>query len=181
MAVLKEAQAQAEEPVAEEPEVEAPAAEEPETPEKGEDGSDWPDHLPEEQQAAFESAVTMLYDVLYKNPETGKAVLDQIIVDDEPTVKVEGVARACVLLVQQIDEKLDVKNEVMPFLITTVVDAVIELAEKVKKVQFDDNDSMAALSATADGVRALFGGEEEQAPPAQGAPPEAAPAPGAPV
>src|SRR5688572_22641948 len=107
-------------------EQEAPEGEE----DAEEGGSDWPEALPEQMQDQFESAVTMLYQVLYKNPETSRAVLDQIIVDEDPQMKAEGAARACVLLVQQIDEKLDLANEVMPYFITTVVDRLIELATK---------------------------------------------------
>lgn len=148
-------------------------------------GSDWPDHLPPEEQDNFERAVTMLYDVLYKNPDTGKAVLDQLVADAEPQIKVEAAARAVVLLVQQIDAKLNLSNEVMPYFLVTVVDRLLELATKVKKVAFDEKDTMAVLSAAADGVQALFGDQGGQ-PPEQGAapaqPPEAvpqAPAPGA--
>jgi hypothetical protein len=184
MGMLKEAKAA---PVAapETEEVEAPATEEPEAPEgeEGDSESDWPAHLPPEQQDAFEAAVTMLYDVLYKNPETNKAVLDQLYNDEDPAMKVEGAARAAVLLVQQIDEKLNVPEEVMPYFIATVADRVIELAE-TKGIPFDDTDTMATLAATADGVRGLFGGEEGgEQPPVEGQPPQApqAPQPGAPV
>lgn len=165
---------------------EAPAPDETATPDEGSadtgaadegGGSDWPDHLPPEEQDNFERAVTMLYDVLYKNPDTGKAVLDQLVADQEPQIKVEAAARAVVLLVQQIDEKLNLSNDIMPYFLVTVVDRLLELATKVKKVAFDEKDTMAVLSAASDGVQALFGDQGGQ-PPDQGAapaqPPEAA-------
>ncbi len=201
MGMLKQAREAA--PAQEEPEAEAPPTDEPEdgSPEpageapepeetdtsddgtEGGDapGSDWPDQLPPEEQDNFERAVTMLYTVLYKNPDTGKAVLDQLVADEEPQVKVEAAARAVVLLVQQIDAKLNLSNEVMPYFLVTVVDRLLELATKIKKVKFDEKDTMAVLSAASDGVQALFGdqGGEQQAPGA--APPQApeaaAPAP----
>jgi hypothetical protein len=189
MGMLKDGRATSEEDTAEPegtavPPEEASAA--PEAEEAGdEEGSGWPEHLPEDQQDAFESAVTMLYDVLYKNPQTSKAVLDQVIADEDPQIRVESVARASVLLVQQVDAKLNLPEEIIPYFIATVVDRLIELAEKVKKAAFDDNDTLAALAATAEGVRALFAPEQgadpaAPQPPAEAAP-AAAPAPGAPA
>ena len=140
-------------------EAEAPVAED--TEDADEEGSDWPDSLAEPQQAELEAAVTMLYDVLYKNPQTGKAVLDQLIADEDPQMQAEATARAVVLVLTQLDSKLDLSNEVVPYALAIVADRVMELGAEVKGMKFEDNDILAILSAAAQGAAAAMGGGQE--------------------
>lgn len=148
---------------------------------EGEEGG-----LSDAQMQEYQKAVQALHVVLYKNEQTGRAVLSQL----SPQDKVGSLARCAVLIMQQLDKKLNFSDAIIPLMIITVVDRLLELADRVKKIKFSDQESAAVVNAVSQGVKALYGsaagnGPEPQTPPQPGAaPPDAsqggaAPQPGA--
>jgi len=151
--------------------VEQPAApEENATPEEGagEEGGLSPEQLQEYQRAS-----QALHNALYKNERAGRAVIAQLSPED----KVGSVARAAVLVLQQLDKQLNFSDAIIPLMIVTVVDRLLELADRVKKIKFSEQEMGAVVNAVTQGVKALYGppqGEGSQPPQAgqEAAPPQ---------
>lgn len=143
-------------------------------------GGEWPSSLPEDQQDTLEAALNLVQTVLYKNPKTSKAVLDQLVEGPENHMQAQAVGRAALLLIQQVNQRIPLQPEVAMYLAPAVVNRLVELAERVKKIKFSEEDLMVAFQGVAQGVSAVFksGGapaaEQGVAAPAEQAPPEPA-------
>jgi hypothetical protein len=152
-------------------EVEAPADEDTESQEEAAPGdvADWPGGIPPEQQDALESALTVLHTVLYKNPKTQKAVLNQLVgLEEQPASAGESVAKASVLILQQIHAKQPMQPEVLSFMVPATVSRLLELAERVKGLKLSPEDLAVAYQGAAQGVDQVLKGSQQ--PPAPNAP-----------
>ena len=105
-----------------------------------------------EEQAEYERAVGALYAMLYTNEGTSKAVLDMI----QPNNKVDSIAKAAVLIIQQLDDKLDLDEAVIPQLVMDVPDELIEIGERAKGMTFSDGELQAILGATQELTMQVF-------------------------
>lgn len=116
--------------------------------------------LSDTQLQEYQRASQLLHTILYQNENTGRAVLAQI----QPEDKVASVARAAVLIIQQIDKRLNLSDAIIPLMVITVVDRLLEMADRVKKTKYTPEESAAVVAATTNGVKALFGGQSGVAP-----------------
>lgn len=109
-----------------------------------------------EEQAEYERAVTALHTVLYENEGTSQGIVDML----QPEDKVGSTAKAAILVIQQLDEKLDMGETVIPEITLDVADRIIELAERGKGMEFSEKETQAVVGATWEGVMELFGVDE---------------------
>lgn len=173
MAMLKKAQAASEGiPPQEEETNEAPASPVAPVPTEGEDtgmetegapaegveGEGTETASPEEQQE-YERVLGATMTAMYKDPEISKAIVDQL----QPEDKIGSVVKASVLLIKQIDEKVNMDEVVIPQITQDVVDQMIQLAERTKGMQFSEQEMQGALGATFEGVMQVFGINPEDA------------------
>lgn len=106
-----------------------------------------------EEQAEYERAMAGLYDALYKNQKSSQAVLDMV----QPSDKIGSTAKAVVLLVQQLDKKLQLDEVVIPQIAQDAAERVVELAEKGKDMEFSEEELQNLIGAVMEGVMQVFG------------------------
>lgn len=106
-----------------------------------------------EEQKQMDSYIGALYTVLYSNEGTSRAFLDQL----KPENKVDSVTKACVLLIRQLDEKLNFNTDLIPSFTIVVVDQATDIADRVKQFGFTDKELQAVLGATYESVLHIFG------------------------
>lgn len=97
-----------------------------------------------EEQESYEEAMEMLYKMMYVDDKTSATILDMI----QPNAKVDSIVKTSVLVIQQLDEKLDLDAAVIPEMVITVPDMLIELAERGKQIQFSEGELKAILGST---------------------------------
>lgn len=140
-------------------EMEKPEVQKPEAPEadarEDEDAEEGDIATPEEQ-AEYERGLAGIYNALYKNERASQAVVDMV----QPEDKVGSTVKAVILLVTQVDKKLQLDEVVIPQLTEDAVDRVMELAEASKKIQYSDKEQQAVLGAAFEGVLQVFGDAE---------------------
>lgn len=112
-----------------------------------------------EEQAEYERAVGALSKVLYENDQTSSAIVRQLV----PEERIGSVAKASMLIIQQLDDKFDFDETVIPELTQETVDRVIDLFENSKlDDEFTEQEAQAALGATWEGVMEMYGIDEDQ-------------------
>jgi len=109
-----------------------------------------------DEQAEYERAVSALGKVLYENEKTSDAIARQL----DPGEKVGGVAKASMLVLTQIDNKLDLDEVVIPEFAQEVVDRVIDLYENIHGDEFNEQETTAAMGATWEGLMEAYGIDE---------------------
>lgn len=170
---------EAEEPVEEEAAEPAPHAE-PDADEAGgpsdndEDNEGGGEDMPASLQPEYKRFVTALYQVLYQNEQTSRNVLDTLDPSDQG--KIESVAKTTMIVLHQLDQKLNLQGDVIPYALLTIVDRLTELLERAKGVKFSDEEVMQTCAAAFEGAKALI--PNEQKAPDEGVAPEGAPTPG---
>jgi hypothetical protein len=112
----------------------------------------------EEEQAEYERALDALSRVIYEDDNTSKAVVDGL----QPEDKVGSVANLALILVQQLDDKIDMDEAVIPQMTLEIVDRLVDLGEQTKQMQFSDEDVQNALGAAWEGVMNAYGLGEAQ-------------------
>lgn len=124
--------------------------------------------MPASMQPEYKRCVTALYQVLYQNEQTSRNVLDSL--DPSDRGKIESVAKTTMLIMHQLDEKLNMQGDVVPYVLLTIVDRLIELLERAKKVKFSDEEVMQTCAAAFEGAKSLIPNEQtQQAPGDEGA------------
>jgi hypothetical protein len=111
------------------------------------------------EQAEYERAMKALAMVLYQNDKLANAMVDQIIPDD----KVGSTTKASLLLIQQLDEKLQMDEVVIPQMSVEVVERLSELAEARHNMQYGDRELQVIMGSVWEGVQTMFGMEEQEA------------------
>lgn len=139
--------------------------------EEGGSGEDLPPAL----QPEYKRCVAALYEIMYNNDTTSRNVFDSLDHTSDQG-KVESVARTTMLLMHLLDQKLDMSGDVVPYVLLTIVDRLIELLERVHKLKFSNKDIMATCAAAFEGAKQLIPNEQTGAAP--GAEQQAVPAPG---
>lgn len=111
------------------------------------------------EQREYERALAGLYKVLYEDDRTHQAVLRGL--KSTPFNKVEPITKTSLLLIQQLDEKVDLDEAVVAQITGDTVDRLIEMAEVRYKAEYSDLDAQRALGATWEGVMMMFGVDEQ--------------------
>jgi hypothetical protein len=155
-------------PVPEEEEAAAPAAPEPDGDEgasspkeaSDDDGDEGGEDMPSVLEPEYKRFVTALYQVLYQNEQTSRNVLDTLDPSDQG--KIESVAKTTMIVLHQLDSKLNLQGDVIPYAILTIVDRLIELLERAKQAKFSEQEIMLACSAAFDGAQEMIPNEQTQ-------------------
>jgi hypothetical protein len=111
----------------------------------------------EDEQAEYERGVAALGRVLYENDKTSSAIVSQLT----PKERVGSIAKASMLTMTQLDEKLDFDETVIPELTKETVDRIIDLYENKYDEELSEQDAQAALGATWEGLMEVFGIDED--------------------
>lgn len=109
------------------------------------------------EQAEYERAVKAMERILYGEDRLADAVMKQI----DPNDKVSSTTKATALLIQQLDEKIDLDEIIIPQLTMDAVDTITELAEARYGIPFSEQETQATMGATWESVMAMFGVDED--------------------
>ena len=110
------------------------------------------------EEAEYQRARGALDKVLFEED----AIADDVMAQLDPNDPISTVAKASTLVVQQLDEKIDLDEVVIPQITIDTVDSVIELAENRFGGELPQQTSEAILGAAWEGVMAMFGIDEQQ-------------------
>ncbi len=108
------------------------------------------------EQAEYDRAMDALGQVLYSNEKISNSIVDQI----DPEDPVGSTAKVSMLLIQQLDQKVDLDEVVVADITQETVSRIMELAEARHGIEYDDRDAQAILGATWEGVSEMFGVDE---------------------
>lgn len=109
-----------------------------------------------EEEEAYKSALGALHTVLYSNEGTSQAVVDML----QPEDKIGSTVKAGVMLIQQLDEKIDMEESIIAQITMDTADRLIEMGERAKGMEFSEKESQAVMGATWEGVMEIFGVDE---------------------
>ncbi len=109
------------------------------------------------EQKEMDRALGALTKVLYEDDNTSQSIVDQL----RPEEKVGSVAKATILLVSQLDQRLDFDEVIVPALTQETADRVIDLYENVHGDEFNEQETQRVLGAAWEGVMEIYGVDEE--------------------
>lgn len=111
-----------------------------------------------EEQAEYERAMKALSRVLYANNKTAKAIVDQI----DPNDKVGSTTKASLLLLQQLDQKIQMDQVVIPEITREATSRVMELAETRYGMEYGGREAQVILGSVWEGVLQMFGADPQE-------------------
>lgn len=113
---------------------------------------------PEEQQE-YERAMRALSQVLYSNDEIANSIVDQV----DPNDKVGTTSKVSILLMNQLDQKVNMDESVVATVSQELVERISELAEARHNIEYGERELQVIMGAVWEGVQAMFGMDEQQA------------------
>lgn len=111
----------------------------------------------QEEQAEYERAVEALQRVLYDDERASAAIMQQL----QPKERVGSIAKASLLLIKQLDDRLDFDEVIIPQFTQDVVDRIIDFYENVHGEEISEQDAQRALGTTWEGVMEIYGVDED--------------------
>lgn len=108
------------------------------------------------EQQSYEEGMAEVQNILYKNQPSSDRIIKMI----DPQNKVETTAKTTILLVQNMDKKLNFEEGIIYSITEEVAGRVIDLAEATGRVQFSQQEAQKALMASFEGIMEMFGGEQ---------------------
>lgn len=114
------------------------------------------DASPEEQQE-YQRAMQALSQILYANDKTANAIVDQI----DPQDKIGSTSKVNMLLIQQLDQKINMDESIVAQMTQEVTERVMELAEARHDIKYSEREAQVILGATWEGVAQMFGANAE--------------------
>ena len=112
----------------------------------------------EDEEREYQRVSGALDKVLYEEDKLVDSIMKQL----DPNDKIGSTTKATALLIQQLDERVDMDEIVIPQITMDAVDAVAELAENRHNMQFSEQDMQATLGATWEAVMAMFGVDKNE-------------------
>jgi hypothetical protein len=112
-----------------------------------------------EEQKEYERVMEALSKVLYSNDKTAGAIVDQVL----PSDKITSTTKATVLLVQQLDEKVQMDEAVVAEVTQEATARIMELAEARHGFQYGEREAQVIMGSVWEGVQGLFGMDQQQA------------------
>lgn len=109
----------------------------------------------EDEQAEYERAMAALSKVLYEDERTSNAVVRQLT----PEEKVGSIAKASMLVISQLDQRLDFDEVIIPQFTQDVTDRIVDLYENVHG-EVSEQEAQRAFGATWEGVMEMYGVDE---------------------
>ena len=107
------------------------------------------------EQKDYERAMRALTKVLYLDDNTSLSIVETITPED----KIGSIVKASVLLVSQLDDKIDMMETIIPQVTLEVVSRISEMGEAKygESMALTDKEAQAALGATWEGVMEIYG------------------------
>ena len=112
-----------------------------------------------EEQKEYERAMQALSKVLYGNDETANAIVDQI----DPNDKISSTVKVSVLLMNQLDQKIQMDVAVVAEVSVEAVERISELAEARHDMKYGDRELQVIMGSVWEGVQEMFGMEQQDA------------------
>lgn len=106
-----------------------------------------------QEQAEYDRVSTALHTMLYVNDTTSSAIFAMMHPDD----KIGSTAKAALLTIHQLDQRLHLSDVIVPQITVDVVSSLIDMSEQTKKMTFDETEAKAALTTAFEGVLRIFG------------------------
>lgn len=106
-----------------------------------------------EENAEYDRALGGLSKILYEDIGTSGAIIDML----QPEEKVGSVAQATIMVLTQMDNKMDLNENVFAELTRETVDRIVDLGEQTKGMAFSDEDVRNALGAAWEGILQIYG------------------------
>ncbi len=113
----------------------------------------------EEEQQEYKRALEALSTVLYSNEKSHSTIVRGLSSTQQD--KVEPVAKMGILLIKQLDDKIDLDESVVAQITQDTTERLIEMAEARYGVEYSEVEAQQALGTMWEGVMASFGIEEE--------------------
>ncbi len=113
-------------------------------------------NVTDEEQTEYERASEALGDMLYRNEKTADAIEQMILPED----KMGSIIQAGILLMKDLDERLDLDLVVVSQITEDLVGGMFDIAE-AKGMQYTGREAQQVLSGVWEGVMMMFGGTEE--------------------
>lgn len=111
-----------------------------------------------QEQDEYERALKALSKVLYEDERASDGIIQQLL----PEERVGSVAKASMLIINQLDAKLDFDEDIIAQLTQDTVERVIDLFENTKlEDEFSEQEAQAALGATWEGIMEMYGVDED--------------------
>lgn len=110
-----------------------------------------------EEQAEYERAIKAAQKVIYENDGTSDAVIQMV----QPDNKVESTVTATLLLLHQLDSKLNLDENVIAQFTQDLADMVIDVAEAAHGIQYSERELQEVLGATWENVMEMYGADED--------------------
>lgn len=118
-------------------------------------GVDVDPNVSAEEQQEYERVAKPMYATLYDNERTSEAIVSMLSAEE----KVGSVARAALMVIKQLDERLDMAEVVVATITMDAVDELLQIAEAALDTEYSEAEAQQALAATWEGVMILFGGD----------------------
>lgn len=112
-----------------------------------------------QEQQEYERAMDALHEVLYNNEELSTPIIKAL--RDTPNSKIDPIVKTSILIIQQLDDKLDLDEAVFAQLTGDVVERLIEISEVRYKTNYTDKEAQIATGAAWEGVIQLFDGGDQ--------------------
>jgi hypothetical protein len=112
-----------------------------------------------EAQKEYERAMEGLSRILYSNEEISNSIVDQVSPDD----KVGSTAKVSMLVINQLDSKINMDTEVVAAVSQEAVERVTELAEARHNITYGERELQVIMGSVWEGVQGMFGMEPQEA------------------
>ncbi len=112
-----------------------------------------------EEQKEYERAMQALSKILYSSDEIANSIVDQI----QPEDKVGSTAKVSMLLISQLDQKINMDESVVAAISTETVERITELAEARHNITYGERELQVIMGSVWEGVQGMFGMEQQDA------------------
>lgn len=111
------------------------------------------------EQKDYERAMRALTKILYLDDKTSSDIADMLTPED----KIGSIVKASILLVSQLDDKIDMTETIIPQITLEVVARVSEMGEAQyeDEMMLTEKEAQAALGATWEGIMEIYGVDAE--------------------
>lgn len=123
-----------------------------------EDGFKWQQQATPEEQQEYERVMQAISTALYDDDKTFEAVNQMLQSGEDP---VQAVVKATILVITEIDKKIDIPDVVLPQLPSTVFDMILEIGTKAGVLNLTDEQVKAGVSAAQQMLMQVYGLTEE--------------------
>ena len=112
-----------------------------------------------EEQKEYERAMMALSQILYSNDKTANSIVDQV----DPNDKVSSTSKVGMLLINQLDKKIQLDTNVVAQVTQDVVERISELAGARHNIEYGGRELQVIMGSVWEGVQEMFGMEQQDA------------------